>query len=70
MRTFVVMSSDLARCPKRSLLAAHWREDGTCECEHARANKRRLAALERSIARVRGQLDALVAERDRLRGRM
>lgn len=31
-KTFVIKRSDIARCPKRSLSAAHYHEDGSCKC--------------------------------------
>ena len=30
MRAFRISSADLERCPDRSMVVAHWREDGTC----------------------------------------
>lgn len=30
MRAFVIKRSDIDRCPSRSWLAGHWRDDGTC----------------------------------------
>lgn len=29
---FTISSADIGRCPKRSLLPAHYRADGTCKC--------------------------------------
>ena len=31
-RTFVISSSDIERCPVRSLSPRHYREDGSCLC--------------------------------------
>lgn len=31
-RVRVIRSSDIARCPKRSLSPSHYRDDGTCLC--------------------------------------
>jgi hypothetical protein len=33
VKSFVISSSDLARCPTRNLSVSHWREDGTCAHE-------------------------------------
>jgi hypothetical protein len=32
MRGFVIRKSDVDRCPKGSLSASHYREDGSCRC--------------------------------------
>lgn len=32
MRVFVVKASNIAKCPKRSLLASHYHDDGSCRC--------------------------------------
>jgi hypothetical protein len=31
-RTKTVRNSDIARCPRRSLLPSHYNEDGSCQC--------------------------------------
>lgn len=31
-RTFTVTRQDVDRCPRRSLLPSHYRNDGTCLC--------------------------------------
>lgn len=33
-RTFTVKRSDIQRCPKHSLLPAHYNDDGSCRCRH------------------------------------
>jgi hypothetical protein len=32
MKQKIIRSDDIARCPRRSLLPGHYREDGTCLC--------------------------------------
>jgi hypothetical protein len=32
MEVRVIKHSDIARCPKQSLLPSHYRDDGTCKC--------------------------------------
>jgi len=32
VRTFTIRSSDIERCPRRSLSPSHYQEDGTCRC--------------------------------------
>lgn len=32
MRAFEINGADIRRCPKRSMLPAHYRADGTCKC--------------------------------------
>jgi hypothetical protein len=31
-RVFVISSTDIGRCPRRSLLPSHYEDDGTCLC--------------------------------------
>jgi hypothetical protein len=33
MKIRIVTSRDVARCPKTSLLPAHYRDDGSCRCD-------------------------------------
>jgi hypothetical protein len=33
---FTIRSSDINRCPKRSLAAEHYNEDGSCRCDEER----------------------------------
>ena len=32
--TKIIKHSDIAKCPKQSLLSQHYRDDGTCLCQH------------------------------------
>lgn len=56
MKAKVISSADLARCPKFSLLPAHYRDDGSCRCD-----EREALTLE---------LDQLLDEQRRLRERV
>lgn len=39
----VIKSSDIGRCPKKSLMAEHYRKDGTCRCDEREAAQTALA---------------------------
>jgi hypothetical protein len=32
VRAIIIRSSDVEKCPRRSLAPAHYREDGSCRC--------------------------------------
>lgn len=63
-RSFVIRSADIARCPKRSLLPAHYADDGTCSCARA---EERTAAGKRIEARLARVVEDVGVERRRLR---
>jgi DNA-binding CsgD family transcriptional regulator len=42
MRSFVVTRADIDRCPRKSLAADHYNEDGTCACPDARLRRPRI----------------------------
>jgi len=57
MQTRTLTSSNIKRCPKTSLLPAHYRDDGTCRCDER-------AEAQADVVRLR---DALAAARLRYR---
>lgn len=56
MRTFVVKASDLSACPRKSLLAEHYRDDGSCRC---RPTRREIEELDADAARLSAELHNL-----------
>lgn len=60
----VITSSAIARCPKTSLLPAHYRADGSCRCdEHDEA----VAAYETARDVFNDALDAVMDAKQRMR---
>lgn len=51
MKAGVVHYSDIAACPKVSLLPAHYREDGSCRCGER-------PAIEAEIERLQSEINA------------
>jgi hypothetical protein len=44
MKVRILKSSDVAACPKTSLLPAHYRDDGTCRCDETAQAQAEVAA--------------------------
>jgi len=57
MEIHIITRRDVERCPKRSLSASHYRDDGTCRCDER-------AEAQADVVRLR---DALAAARLRYR---
>lgn len=53
-----VRMSDIQRCPKRSMLAGHYRDDGTCRCDEREPLTAELEALRAQ----RRELDERIAD--------
>lgn len=56
MKSMVIRASDIARCPKTSMLVAHYREDGSCRCNEHLAAQSRVALLEDAKRRINVEL--------------
>ena len=64
MKVLVLTMSDIARCPKGSLLPDHYREDRTCRCDEREDVEAEVAAAKAEVARARARLaDALARKR-------
>jgi hypothetical protein len=58
MSAKIIKSSDVARCPKMSLLPAHYRRNGTCRCDEREAAATAVAAAHNDLKRARKVLRA------------
>ena len=62
MRTRLIQSSWIRKCPKTSLLPDHYREDGSCRCDEKGAAKELYDRLRAQADAKKAQIDAEVAE--------
>lgn len=71
VRTFVIRSSDIARCPKLSMLPAHYTDDGRCLCDERVSAQRALDEAQRQLVeaqeRVREAEERVRAARQSLK---
>ncbi len=45
----IIRHSDLMACPKHSLMARHYREDGSCRCDEREAATQAVADLQKRL---------------------
>jgi len=57
MEIRVIKYSDVSRCPKNSLLPAHYRSDGSCYCDSREAFQADVDRLTEELARARERLN-------------
>jgi hypothetical protein len=55
----VIRFSDIGRCPKQSLLPAHYRADGTCRCDERADALAELAEAREAEAQARARTRAV-----------
>lgn len=51
----MIQSTDIDRCPKHSMSARHYREDGSCRCDERAATIERIRELGEQIAPLRAE---------------
>jgi len=56
MKTQSIRVSDVAKCPKHSMLGAHYYEDGRCRCLERADAKREIARLEVKMKNLRRKM--------------
>lgn len=55
-RCFAISSADIARCPKHSISARHFREDGSCRCDEREEAKAEVASARQAVREARERL--------------
>lgn len=69
-KSFVIMSSNVQRCPKHSWSAEHYHPDGSCKCNEVEDKKARLMVLEEKRRQFNNTVGAEIEElRDDLKFR-
>jgi len=54
----ILKSSDIGRCPKMSLLPAHFRDDGTCRCDEREQARTEVAEADEAARQAQADLQA------------
>lgn len=59
--------SQMTKCPKLSMLPGHFRDDGTCNCEHKDEIDAQVKALNAERKRLRAEHKKIVRQLDLLK---